>query len=198
MARASAGALARNPTYKRQALEEADESIKRIQGLTDISRKEIEQLAVSYSRQNSSVLAGILGGVVGAAGGAAVATFAGGMLVLTGPAGAMLGVAAAILSSRGWAYHRLERRVARLRLVLDEIETRIRNLPKGTPAEVKNELWSTYVESVRAFKKAAVKSIATEGAPKSIEAPSAPLALPPADKVFDAEILNETEADVLK
>ncbi len=112
--------------------------------LSDVTRRNIEDVAGQYDRAPSSVLAGIVGGVVGSAGGLALTTVAGTALVVTGPLGLALGAALAILAFRGPRYWSLERSTRKLQLALSLIRGEIATLPDDTPASVKISLWQQY------------------------------------------------------
>ena len=101
----------------------------------------------------SSVLAGFLGGAVGSTagvtlGGIAIAGLALPAVAITGPLGMAAGIAVAILAFRGRERWDIEKRISNNRLLLGEIDQRIKEilnqidaLPAKTPEDVLKEMW---------------------------------------------------------
>lgn len=133
------------------ARERLEKVSQQIDHLAKISRKDIEEVAEKYSKQNSSVLAGIAGGVVGAGAGISVASALGGVVVIGGPAGLLLGAALAVLMWRGKGYQRIERATEQTRMALDEVRRQISDM-QDAPDDVRRELWDTHKACVRRYR----------------------------------------------
>jgi len=112
------------------------------QQVTQVSRKELEEIADRYARAPSAFLAGVVGGVLGTTGGIAVGTFAGALLVVTGPLGLALGAALGVLTFRGKNYLRLERETQKVGGAIDFLKGVSADLPKDAPTELlRNEVY---------------------------------------------------------
>jgi hypothetical protein len=142
-----------------KSIDEAKVEAERISKLT---RRELEEVAEKYSKAPSEVLAGIIGGVLGGCGGTAVSMTAGAMLVVSGPLGLALGVAAGILIFRGPSFWRLERATHKLRGSLDLIKAELATLPPEAPKDVKDQLWQDYGLLMHQYTEVACQSIAAE------------------------------------
>lgn len=95
-------------------------------------------------RKNSSTLFGTFGGLLGAGVGTALSYATGISLLALSTSLTGLGIVAAILIYRGPRRIILEKEIAENRIACDEILSRIKNLPRNAPEEVKQELWNTY------------------------------------------------------
>jgi hypothetical protein len=132
-------------------LPEIRETTQEAKSLDRFDRKELEEIAGSYDNATSGKLAGIVGGIIGAAGGFALTTFVGTTIVITGPAGLVLGAALGVLAMRGRTQLKVERETQKLRIALNEIEARVRQLPPDTPRSVRDALWEEYELQVRRY-----------------------------------------------
>ena len=127
--------------------------------ITQITRQEIERVSGEYNRLPSGVLAGIVGGVIGAGGGFALSTTTGALLAVTGPLGLAMGAALSIYAFRGRSYRRLERATQKLRGALDVIKSEISGLPSDAPKEVKDHLWAEYKSLISTYTQIARESL---------------------------------------
>lgn len=127
-----------------------------------VSVEQVEDIAKRYSLLPSSVLTGIIGGVVGSAGGIAIGTHAvlgAGMLVVTGPLGLALGAAIAILAFRGRNYWRLENSSAKTKGALDVLTSQLAMLPTDAPEDIKAKVYEKYGRVLDEFSRIAEESI---------------------------------------
>lgn len=132
----------------KSTLAEIDSATQKIEKLTDVSRKDIEDVARKYSGEKSSVLVAIVGAAFGSVGGIGVTTALGVTALLTGPIGMVVGAALAVLLWRQTGHAQVERATDRLQIALGEIVTRLKTLPKGAPPEVRQRLWKGYEDLI--------------------------------------------------
>jgi hypothetical protein len=126
--------------------------------VTDVSRKEIEEIAKRYAKESSSVLAAIIGAATGAAGGITVSGIFGTALV-SGPLGMLVGAALAIMSWRGIGYLQLERAEERLDKALLILKRELNYFPQDAPPEIKERLWRDYNELLSIYSSVAKQSL---------------------------------------
>lgn len=142
------------------AIAKSIEGVRRdAQKIQQVSRQELEEVAEKYSRSPSTFLAAVLGGAVGIAGGVALGTVGGTLLIVTGPIGLALGAAAGVLAFRGRNYWRLERATQKATGALDFIRAEINGLPSDAPREVREGLYETYMELMNEYGRVAHGSI---------------------------------------
>lgn len=127
-----------------------------LQKLETSAPKDLLKISGARDLRRSSSLLGCLGGAIGSIIGIALPGFAmGGVappaIVLGGPVGVLVGVAIALLAWRGPRRLRLEWDIERLKLILDEMDSRIQNsnaqiddLPAGAPQQVVDEMWQSH------------------------------------------------------
>jgi hypothetical protein len=112
------------------------------QRATEVSRRELEEVAEKYARAPSGFLAAIIGGAVGSAGGIALGSVAGGTLVvLTGPIGLAAGAALAVLAFRGRSWFRLERATHKATGAATFFRSELDSLPSDAPEELRKKLY---------------------------------------------------------
>jgi hypothetical protein len=151
--------VARRSTPSKR-VKEFERASHELENLDQDDPKQILKLAGTMDLMKSSVLAGFLGGSVGATGGVmlsgiVVAGLALPAVVITGPLGMAAGVAIAILAWRGKDWWRVEKAIAQTRLRLDEIDARIREslkqidaLPAKAPQYVRDAMWKAHAALV--------------------------------------------------
>ena len=107
----------------------------------EIARKDIEEIAESYSGKKSSFLVGVVGAAFGGVGGGLA--LHGALIAVSGPVGAALGAALFLLAWRGPAQFQLERATDRMRIALDAIHAQITMLSQddNTPRDVIDGWW---------------------------------------------------------
>ena len=108
-------------------------------------------MADRYSKSPSQMLAGVVGGAFGAAGGIGIASAYGTALMLTGPLGMAVGAAAFVLAYRQGSFAKMERATVHLRMAIDELELRLHGLPENAPPDVRNRLWAVYTDLVTRY-----------------------------------------------
>lgn len=97
------------------------------------------------SGRKSEALFGVFGGGFGLGAGFALSLAVHAVpFFIGGPIGAVTGIPVAILLWRGPGRFRQERKLESTRIVLDEIEARIKALPKDTPKHIRERLWEQY------------------------------------------------------
>ncbi|HEV3073065.1 MAG TPA: hypothetical protein VHB47_01500 [Thermoanaerobaculia bacterium] len=141
------------------ALHETEEATSQLRRIQDVTRKEIEDIAKKYSAEKSSFLVAVAGGIAGAVGGVTLHGALGLILAVTGPAGAALGAALALLAWRGGAQWKLERATERAKIALDQIRSELKSLPSGTPSQVKADLWRGYQDILAPYLLLAARSV---------------------------------------
>ena len=120
------------------AIEKCLEAEKQLESWNDIEYE--------YSLHKSSFLASCIGAIIGASFGLVVGLVTGRLMVISGPAGLLLGAILGVIVWRGRGYNNLERANEKLNISLDEIEKRMMNLPQNTPIEIRHELCKSYKE----------------------------------------------------
>ncbi len=96
------------------------------------------------SKQSSSTLIGTLGGFIGMGVSYALTLIAPISLPVVSVFLTGLGIIIALLVHRGPRRLNFEMRLEENRILTEEILSRIKNLPRNAPQEVKDELWHTY------------------------------------------------------
>lgn len=123
---------------------DADEIIRQV--------NKLEAFADKYSKQGSSFLAAIIGGIIGGVVGIGTGVSLGG-LIISGPAGMLLGGAITILAWRGFNYQIIERETEKASIVLNQLIKQIENLPADTPPSVKQKLFNMYIDVTEQYYK---------------------------------------------
>jgi hypothetical protein len=129
-----------------------------VQRVTDVSGREIFEVAGQAARAPSAVLAGVIGGTVGAAGGLALGT-ATGLFVLTGPFGLAVGAALGVLAFRGRHMLRLERSTQKAQVALGVVQTLIYALPTDAPATTRTKAYARLDEIADEYTRIALDSM---------------------------------------
>ncbi|GAB3514226.1 hypothetical protein [Emticicia fontis] len=143
-----------------ELLVKLDDTKTDVEKYKDFDLKNIEDVAERYIDKKSEFLAGVAGGILGATGGVAIAkTVAGIAIFLSGPAGAILGIAIGMLMFRGRGQHKLERATKKFQLARAIILDTIKMLPADAPIEVKDRLWKTYYDLLEKYSEVIEKSL---------------------------------------
>jgi hypothetical protein len=137
----------------------ADNIKKDAQRVQSVSRQDIEDVAEKYSRASSTFLAAVVGGSIGAAGGLAVGTFGGAVLVVSGPLGLALGAALGVLAFRRPSYWRLERATQKTGAVLNVLRDVAERLPPDAPPELRHKIYDHMDDVVGRFAEVASRTI---------------------------------------
>ena len=136
-----------------ELLDKLDDTNKDVEKYKDFDLKKIEEVADRFIDKKSEFLAGVSGGVVGLTGGIAIAkTVADVAIFLSGPAGAVLGIALGMLIFRGRGQHKLERATRKYQLSKAIIEEAIRTLPADAQLKQRpnfGKLTTTYLKSIQ-------------------------------------------------
>jgi len=119
-----------------------------LQAVATQTSKVLERFSATAERlslKNSSTLFGCFGGLFGLllAYGTNI-VWPGGSFTVLSVLFSGIGIVGGVLFHRGNRRFRLERRVEENRLAVQEVLERIKSLPKNTPNEVRDELWSAY------------------------------------------------------
>ncbi len=121
----------------------------------DAAATKLIKRATELDARKSSILAGVLGGGLGLTGFTIPAVVLHGIALpavfASGGVGAVIGAALAILAWRGSAQWDLERKLDRLNQGLAELDNRLarkkkelESLPRGTPANIRDQGWTDY------------------------------------------------------
>jgi len=121
-------------------------------------RKHLEDIAEKYALKRSPFLAAIAGAIFGGSAGIGIGSMLG-LIIVSGPAGALLGASLSVLLWRGRGYQRIERATEKLRLSLEEIRKQVEILPKNAPPEILEKLWKAYGEVIQRYNEIAVESL---------------------------------------
>lgn len=151
-----------SPEVRRKAeitLRALDETKEDAQKVTALSPDQLRKTAEDYDKAPSSVLAGIVGGVIGSAGGFTLTTFTGAALVVSGPIGLAAGVALGVLSFRGRKYLRLERSSQKTRGALDVLRAELAALPADAPPSAKDAIYEEHARLIRKYGDIATDSL---------------------------------------
>lgn len=106
--------------------------------------EELSKLAGRMSKQDSSTLFGVSGGLLGVTSAYFLSIGLPVALSIAGPLMTSLGIVAGILIYRGRRGIAIEKRLEENRIAAEEILRRIRQLPKNAPKEIARDLWHTY------------------------------------------------------
>jgi len=139
-----------------RAIDDTKLEAKRVQQVT---AHDIDAVAEKYARAPSAFLAGVVGGVLGSAGGVAVATVGGGALILSGPLGLAVGVALGVLAFRGRNYWRIEKASQKARGAVDLIRAELNALPPDAPSHVREQLYGHYLSVMDEYARIATRSL---------------------------------------
>jgi hypothetical protein len=134
-----------------------------------VSRHELEEVAEKYSRSPSTFLAAVLGGAIGSAGGIALGTLGGGLLIVTGPIGLAMGAAIAVLTFRGRNYWRIEKATQKAKGAVDFVRAQIDALPSDAPQEVRERLYAQYTRLMDEYSRVAKASIDDDRSGRGLE-----------------------------
>jgi hypothetical protein len=131
-----------------------------------ILQKEFRDLATPLSREPSSVLAGVIGGVGGTIVGIGASNLLGVAAVLTGPFGLILGAGVGIFA---WRMHTatsetrtFERETNVILTSIDEMRSQLDSLPDDAPPAVSKRLWEIYEELLNLHLQATAKAVGTK------------------------------------
>lgn len=149
-----------------------------IRKVDEIDREELDKIASDYAGARSSKLAAVIGGVVGSAGGIALGMqVAGAAVVVTGPAGMLLGAALAVLMWRGRRYQDRERNIDERQRELATLEQELRSivrllqeLPPDAPQQTKDELWATHNALVKRYRRTTLALSSGESSVRPLDA----------------------------
>lgn len=126
------------------AIQQTSKATEQLDKTDDFSIDQAEQIAKRYAKESSSTLVGIVGAIIGGAGGVAITAAVGTTMILTGPLGAALGGAFAILAWRGNRRWHLERETEKAELELEVIRKQLAALPQDAPDHVRKKWWDMY------------------------------------------------------
>lgn len=143
--------ISRRDTEIEASILQLEELNRRGSSLEQFDQKQIEEIAEKYSNKGSSALAGVVGGIIGGSAGIGLGAIATGTLILTGPAGLLLGASLGVLAWRGRRYQHLERETEKLNKALDSLEKRLRLLPRDAPKRVRDLIWEEYTRFIRQY-----------------------------------------------
>ena len=143
----------------KNAVREIEVALESANELEKIDQKEIDAIANKYAHAKSPFLAAVAGSIIGAGAGITIAPALGGLIVISGPAGLLLGAALGVLAWRGKDYFRNERKTENLKMALDELDDRIRCLPDDAPSHVRDGLWNNFSAIMSAYQEAVVSTM---------------------------------------
>ena len=133
------------------------------QDLEQFSKREINFLnekQETYPTRSSEVLAAIIGGGLGLVLGFALSAVGGISTIITGPFGAIMGVAAAKLLWRGQELLYIDRAIKKYEIISSRILRVIKKLPEDTPEDIRQQQWKMYYDITTDFEGILRKSIA--------------------------------------
>ena len=132
------------------------------QDLERFSKSEINAIKTKHQAspsKSSEILAGVIGGGIGFSVGYALGAIGGITNIFTGPFGAIMGIAAAILLWRGQEQLKIERAIKKYEIITSRILQIIRSLPEDTPENIRQQQWEMYYDVTAELEKILLGSI---------------------------------------
>ncbi len=175
-ARSDEAALPEGQARIECAIAQAEQATARLQNLESEKRIDVDDVIKVHIRPRSSVLAGIIGGFAGASIGIYLATIEV-PLAVTGPIGAAIGIAVALLMWRGPSQWRVERATDRTEQALALYYKELNSPESQVPEGLRGNTWGRYDRLLASYAALAERAVGGRygiPAPRRVPEESAP------------------------